>query len=1474
MKISNLIHPQSRLIFLSLLLGSSFVSHNVSSAPGELVDRPLSVSANVTPNIMFLLDDSGSMFFERLISVAGQNIYSVHPDGRNPIPDRFLPLQYPPTSNIELDDLCLGHNLLAYNPNIRYEPWSGVDEDGNEYQTRTLTTALFNPYFGNDDDDTDFDVNDNVDDVSNHIYMEWIDDGDNVFEVGECGTLADLNATATPGAFATYNIGGNNGDTTNDDAGYLTDSGGVNNNYGNNEGGSLNDPDSHLSFIIDPPGNNHNFTLDFLQFGVEAQATCSFDRFSIDQRASSTDPWTLVSGNCGNSIASPMSINGVDQIRIRFYSDFSVTEPGFLLFWNHADSGETTPAFGATDCGTSANCTAVADLPTAAAVSSNVVNTQENYANWYTYYRKRDYIAKKAMSDIIDINENRMGMATLWNRGSVGTIIREMSDETNLVNGRTNRQELMDNLFRVTPGNGTPLRQNLQHIGRYFLHGDTPPYLGSGDGAGYGQCFNSGEDCDLFGQDVSGAHATDPNQANIGYAASQSSDSPIYHLENGGVCQQNFAVVFSDGLWNGGNPVYVDNQDNDTGSIYAGGSFSDDQTRTLADVAMLYLKNDISSGDGVFPNAGANALPNNSQVRDVRIADQLIPHQHMTTYTVAFGLTGTLNGNPANANTSFAWPNPIDAEDNDRIDDMRHAAWNGRGLFLNAEDPQGLIRTLNTAISDIDNRSGTATAASVSSGFISSETLIFQSRFDTNGWAGDLLAFQFDENGVINRDTDSDIVGDHDNDPTTPPQIIAVIDEDDAVWNAAENLAAASHLSRRVFTFNGNEGLSFDIGAVASYPTLLASPATFATGRLSDFQIEELLSNAPHDINNITPLTSDEEDDNQAYLNNIVNYILGDPSLEIDNTGNGIFRNRQGSKLGAIINSSAQYVGPPNDIYPDSIEPDSEYSEFVENNANRRPVVYVGSNGGMLHAFDSSLSVNSDGDIEASGTAGDEIFAYMPSNMFENSIGDYGSENYSYQAFVDATPTVRDVFIPHQGTDQWRTLLVGGLRSGGRGIYILDVTDPVNFSAANVLAEFTHEELGFTYGRPQIVKMNNGRWAAIFGNGYNSPGCNDPLGTPTHCGEAKLFILYLDGLANGIDETDYEILRTSTNMSALVDAGTGQNQLVANDSCLDANSDCNGLSAPAVADLDGNFTVDRVYAGDVHGQLWVFNLEDDDSSNWEVGFNGEPLFTACSSSTCTPGLPAPAGGAPGTATGTRQSITVQPQIALHPSRRSASTSPNVLVYFSTGQYISIDDATSNDTAIQSMYGVWDAGYTSGNTVNGSLTKSDLQQQLFQGGSLSTPTVSSNIVSYTTGVGGNYGWYINFELSDGGSGPSSNILSGTRSYINPVLSGRVIFFVGTQPTSSDPCNPDGDSFLVALDSFDGTQAGFNIFDSDGDGEADNSVAIQQLDASIVGLESVGADPTLVGTETDGGISTDDISVNISIAAGRKSWTIIK
>ena len=293
----------------------------------------------------------------------------------------------------------------------------------------------------------------------------------------------------------------------------------------------------------------------------------------------------------------------------------------------------------------------------------------------------------------------------------------------------------------------------------------------------------------------------------------------------------------------------------------------------------------------------------------------------------------------------------------------------------------------------------------------------------------------------------------------------------------------------------------------------------------------------------------------------------------------------------------------------------------------KNDILYAGGNDGMLHAFD----VNT----------GDELFAYVPNLVFANLR--YLSEiDYAHRFYVDLTPSIgENLTLPGIST-----MLVGGLGKGGRGYFALDLTGltpaladrPASETAlaARVMWEYPDagtlateiEDLGYSYSRVSVVKSNdttNAPWVVIFGNGYNSVN-----------GHAVLFILDpTPGATN-------RVLRR-------IDTGIGN---------------CNGLSTPVAIDVNDDAKVDYVYAGDLKGNLWKFDLSDPVYTNWGVAYNEggtpKPLFQ-------TPDQP----------------ITTKPSVMHHCKKGG------YIVTFGTGRYLGLEDLA--DSSVQAVYGIWDYG---------------------------------------------------------------------------------------------------------------------------------------------------------------------------------------
>jgi type IV pilus assembly protein PilY1 len=372
-----------------------------------------------------------------------------------------------------------------------------------------------------------------------------------------------------------------------------------------------------------------------------------------------------------------------------------------------------------------------------------------------------------------------------------------------------------------------------------------------------------------------------------------------------------------------------------------------------------------------------------------------------------------------------------------------------------------------------------------------------------------------------------------------------------------------------------------------------------------------------------------------------LNWVRGVRTKEVAASPSGPFRNRS-SRLGDIVTSNIWYTSKPSGGYSGT------YSTFRTDYSTRPPMIYVGANDGMLHGFDA--------------TTGAERLAYVPRGLLSKFVA-FSKPSYTHQYFVDGQPFVGDAYLG--ATDGWQSLLVSGLGGGGKGYFVLNVTNPADTGKPNVFAEAnaaalvkldttasTDADLGHIYSPPivddarpeksgQIVKMNNDRWAVVMGNGYNS--ANE---------KPVLLIQYVDG------------------DKALVKLGPSLSPTTSTCPATTCQGDGNGLSVPRLLDLNGDGRVDIAYAGDLKGNLWKFNLADTTPSNnvstatitWSVAFSGAPFFVA------------------GNSLGVRQPITTAPYTMSHPSG-------GVMLAFGTGRNVTTTDHTTafNDT----MWGIHD-----------------------------------------------------------------------------------------------------------------------------------------------------------------------------------------
>ncbi|GLK89109.1 pilus assembly protein [Pseudomonas turukhanskensis] len=466
-----------------------------------------------------------------------------------------------------------------------------------------------------------------------------------------------------------------------------------------------------------------------------------------------------------------------------------------------------------------------------------------------------------------------------------------------------------------------------------------------------------------------------------------------------------------------------------------------------------------------------------------------------------------------------------------------------------------------------------------------------------------------------------------------------------------------------------------------------------------------------------------------------VSWLRGDRSNE-----STLLRSRS-HILGDIVDSTPVLVTTPSSpaAKMNALVGDSSYTDFKAEWASRGTRVYVGANDGMLHAFDD---------------AGKETFAFIPSSVISNlyKLMDPDYTSSAHQYYVDGTPTVADVYF----SNAWHTVLVGTLRGGGRALFALDITDPANIKLLweKSYSDSAYAELGYTYAKPVIARLHSGDWAVIAANGVNST--NDKA------------VLYVINVQDG----------------ALIKALT----------TTDSASGANGLSSPYVADIDGDLIADYVYAGDLHGNLWRFDLisiggsltDSAISSTFRVAFGGSPLYTAAATSTAG-------------ASNTTQPITSSPYVIAHPSGTGH------LVIFGTGKYMEAADAAADTTKAMSVYGIWDT-QTAGEytTSTPTLTSSKLQAQTFganttitytstSGSNVTTTanTLSSNAVSWFNNDGSikTYGWYLNLPLTG-------------EMVVNKPLTVSSSVLITSLAPNDDPCQSGASTYLTLIDPYTG------------------------------------------------------------------------
>ncbi len=1346
------------------LLGFAFAAAltlpgpSLAAGPVLLATEPLtsSTASNVKPNLMFIFDDSGSMAWDYLPDWANDS-HPVLGTNYNNMPELF-------TNS--------GFNGVAYNPAITYSPPVYYNAAGGldttTYPSYTTWTAVKRDGYGVLSTSTD-----NL--VGNTSYYTFTD--------GEyCSTLKKTNCVPATAAapVAGYDIPAG---LRWCDSAALSNCQSINNStfrFPRYPGGSV-----PATATINITGSGSATSITVNGFEILSAPQSSGNRNTLASRiANSINNCTsAISGNCtiaGYSasrsgrvvtISAPLALGAITYLpvdagtmstNITAFSGF-VTVPGTNDLTNVVSTTTTYPkATTRTDC---------------AGTTCTYAEEMTNHANWWAYYHTRVQAMKTSVSrafKTLDSNY-RVGYSTIKDTAATAGSTFLDPDTFELAH----KNKWFDTLFATVASGSTPLRGALSRAGQYYAHKIGP---------------------------------VDPIQYS---------------------CQQNFAILSTDGYWNTNNetstfgPYGVDGAlvgdwDNaaptslPSDGMYQGPTAT---SNTLADVAKYYYETDLrdatlwgncagaSSPD--FPSGNPNVCLGNVFTSTTDTENE----QHMTTFTMGLGADGVLNFQSDYDTASSGdfydlknalgspvvyWPRPT-SNSSSTIDDLWHAAVNGRGSYFSAKDPDAIISGFNEALSSITAKLGSAAAAATSTlNPVSGNNYAYLASYTTVKWTGNLEARIIDPNsGDVSTTADwcvENILQDtclEANKQEIPPGsgfwscVVPVATSADcpapgsyaagppstcttSITNKCTGSMTRPPTVNPMVSATGDNRTIYTApdGATSVLPgqNLVMFDSAYAAANPASFNPSTATPPGPVDgLSQWATISSAHT------AGKLINYLRGQTGYEVTPSNlpaDRLYRKRN-TVLGDTLESQPAFIANPVFSYVYA-----GYPQFKSNYASRNGTVYVGSNDGMLHAFV--------GKTVSPEIGGKERWAYVPSMSIPN-MWKLADTNYSTQHsnFINGSPVIADICVAADCSiataADWRTILVAGLNGGGRGYFALDITDPAKpillweFTTTKGIGTVQDDDLGYSFGRPVITRKATGEWVVVVTSGYN----NINPGT----GGGFLFVL---NAATGSIVGKYP---------------TGAGSTVTP----------SGLSGVSVwNEAPGGNEGQYAYATDLQGNIWRFDIT--------TATGTSPLQFATLKDSG----------------GQAQPITTAPILGLFKGHR--------LIIVGTGKYLEVSDLTNVQT--QSIYAIKDVGAAatwldSPRTYTGSAVNPNMiQQTITPSGSVRTG--SKLPVDLDTDLG----WFIDLPDSSTGServNISSKLVLGT-------------LLVPTIVPSSTVCSPGGYGW-------------FNFFDySNGwpiPGSNNNENVSIKKDSPIVGFNVlfIKGKPVVLTVTADGNFDKD-------------------
>lgn len=512
---------------------------------------------------------------------------------------------------------------------------------------------------------------------------------------------------------------------------------------------------------------------------------------------------------------------------------------------------------------------------------------RQNFANWYSFYRVRHLLMKSSL--LIAMIDADPSMRIAWQslnscnsgftRTTGSTICTDVENSAylNAMNtfDTTHRGRLFGWVSKLRSANGTPLRSAFVRAGDYFK-------------------LTTSES---------------PWRDTLGTSSAQN------------VCRLSYHVALTDGVWNT-DSISVGNLDNTSVTLPDGRSYSpaapykDSNSSNIADLAFDHWRTDLQSGmlnQSPSYSASGNTLPVASWTSTEYWDPKNDPAswQHLVTYTIGLGLSSSLT-NPPYLGSAFAsngsgqgyqqfasgsatWPTTAADAVPGNVYDLWHAAINGRGDFFSAESPRDVYKAFQTILGRISGRSGSAGTAATTSGFVVSNTAIYQSAFSTTGWNGELFSRRINLDGSIGSE----------------------------LWNTNSTLTTTNWSTRNLY------GRQLKTVALPNPPVIAFNWSNMNTDTRTALQNED-----------------------------VTKWLRGDQTLERDNPScsSGCVYRRRTKLLGDIL-GSAPVLSSIEDFGYKSASwtgGGDTYRNYLNTKASRTPIVVVGANDGFVHGFNAN----------------------------------------------------------------------------------------------------------------------------------------------------------------------------------------------------------------------------------------------------------------------------------------------------------------------------------------------------------------------------------------------------------------------------------------------------------------------------------------------------------------------------------------